>query len=55
MFALEHGYRLVLLPLVVALGLATGWVRHRTRTSTATIPMHVAVDLGLLVAAWTLT
>ncbi|MGH3295065.1 MAG: lysostaphin resistance A-like protein [Trebonia sp.] len=50
-FALEHSYYPVLIPLVLTCGLATGWVRHRTGTTTATIPMHIAVDLGLFFAA----
>jgi hypothetical protein len=51
LFALEHGYYPVLIPLVLACGLALGWVRHRTGTVAATIPMHIAVDLGLFLAA----
>jgi hypothetical protein len=51
LFALEHAYYPILLPLVLACGLATGWVRHRTGTIGATIPMHIAVDLGLFFAA----
>lgn len=51
LFALEHSYYPVLIPLVVAIGLALGWVRHRTHTTTATIPMHIAVDLALFIAA----
>lgn len=54
-FTVEHGYRPILWPLVVALGLAAGWIRHDTGTTTATIPLHIATDLGLLVAAWMLT
>ena len=51
LFALEHSYYPVLIPLVVAVGVALGWVRHRTHTTTATIPMHIAVDLALFIAA----
>jgi membrane protease YdiL (CAAX protease family) len=51
LFALEHAYYPVLLPLVLSLGLAAGWVRHRTGTVGATIPMHIAVDLSLFLAA----
>jgi membrane protease YdiL (CAAX protease family) len=51
LFALEHGYYPVLIPLVVAAGLALGWVRHRTHTTTAGIPMHIALDLALFIAA----
>jgi membrane protease YdiL (CAAX protease family) len=51
LFALEHGYYPVLLPLVLSFGLAAGWVRHRTGTVGATIPMHIAVDLSLFLAA----
>jgi membrane protease YdiL (CAAX protease family) len=36
---------------VLSLGLAAGWVRHRTGTVGATIPMHIAVDLSLFLAA----
>jgi membrane protease YdiL (CAAX protease family) len=50
-FALEHAYYPVLLPLVLSVGLAAGWVRHRTGTVGATIPMHIAVDLSLFLAA----
>jgi membrane protease YdiL (CAAX protease family) len=39
---------------VAALGLAFGWVRHRTHSTTATIPMHIAVDLALFIAAMAL-
>jgi uncharacterized protein len=55
LFVLEHAYYPVLIPLVLACGLATGWVRHRTGTTGATIPMHIAVDLGLFFAAVALT
>ena len=41
----------VLIPLVLAVGLAAGWVRHRTGAVGATIGMHIAVDLGLFLAA----
>jgi uncharacterized protein len=51
LFALEHSYYPVLLPLVLSFGLAAGWVRHRAGTVGATIPMHVAVDLSLFLAA----
>jgi membrane protease YdiL (CAAX protease family) len=51
LFALEHAYYPVLIPLVLACGLATGLVRHRTSGIGATIPMHIAVDLGLFLAA----
>jgi len=50
-FALEHAYYPVLLPLVLTVGLAAGWVRHRAGTVGATIPMHIAVDLSLFLAA----
>jgi membrane protease YdiL (CAAX protease family) len=51
LFGLEHAYYPVLLPLVLTCGLAMGWVRHRTGTIASTIPMHIAVDLGLFCAA----
>jgi membrane protease YdiL (CAAX protease family) len=51
LFALEHGYYPVLLPLVLGYGLAAGWVRHRTHSVGVTIVMHVVVDLGLFLAA----
>jgi len=51
LFGLEHAYYPVLLPLVLAYGLAAGWVRHRTRTVATTIPIHVCVDLALFLAA----
>lgn len=51
LFALEHAYYPVLIPLVLSVGLAAGWVRHRTGTVGATIGMHIAVDLGLFLAA----
>jgi membrane protease YdiL (CAAX protease family) len=51
LFALEHAYYPVLLPLVLSFGLAAGWVRHRTGTVGAAIPMHIAVDLSLFLAA----
>lgn len=55
LFALEHAYYPLLIPLVLTCGLATGWVRHRTGTVGATIPMHIAVDLALFLAAAALT
>lgn len=51
LFALEHAYYPVLIPLVLTCGIAMGWVRHRTGTIATTIPMHIAVDLGLFFAA----
>jgi membrane protease YdiL (CAAX protease family) len=51
LFALEHGYYPVLIPVVAAFGLAAGWVRHRTHSTAATIPMHVAIDLAMFLAA----
>ena len=51
LFACEHAYYPVLLPLVLSFGLAAGWVRQRTGTVGATIPMHIAVDLSLFLAA----
>jgi membrane protease YdiL (CAAX protease family) len=51
LFVAEHAYYPVLIPFVLACGLATGWVRHRTGTTGATIPMHIAVDMGLFFAA----
>lgn len=51
LFALEHAYYPVLIPLVLSFGLAAGWVRHRTGTVGATIGMHIAVDLSLFLAA----
>ena len=54
LFALEHAYYPVLIPLVLTFGLAAGWVRHRTGTIATTIPMHIAVDLGLFFAAMAL-
>lgn len=50
-FALEHAYYPVLLPVVVCAGLATGWVRHRTHTTATTIVMHICLDLALFLAA----
>ena len=54
LFALEHAYYPVLLPLVLGSGAALGWVRHRTHTTAVTIVMHVAVDLTLFffAVAW---
>jgi membrane protease YdiL (CAAX protease family) len=51
LFALEHAYYPVLIPLVLSFGLAAGWVRHRTGTIGATVAMHITVDLGLFLAA----
>ncbi len=51
LFALEHGYYPVLLPLVLSYGLAAGWVRHRTHSVAVTIVMHVAIDLSLFLSA----
>jgi membrane protease YdiL (CAAX protease family) len=50
-FMAEHAYFPVLLPLVACVGLATGWVRHRTHTTVTTIVMHVCIDLALFLAA----
>lgn len=51
LFVLEHGYYPVLIPLVAATGLALGWVRHRARATTMTIPLHITVDLALFLTA----
>ncbi len=51
LFALEHGYYPVLLPLVLSYGLAAGWVRHRTHSTAVTIVMHVVIDVSLFLAA----
>jgi hypothetical protein len=51
LFALEHAYYPILLPLVLSFGLAAGWVRHRTQSIITTIAMHVCIDLALFVAA----
>jgi membrane protease YdiL (CAAX protease family) len=51
LFALEHGYHPILIPLVPAVGLTLGWVRHRTHATTLAIPMRIAVDLALFLAA----
>jgi membrane protease YdiL (CAAX protease family) len=51
LFALEHGYYPVLIPVAAAFGLAAGSVRHRTHSTAATIPMHVAIDLAMFLAA----
>jgi hypothetical protein len=50
-FALEHACYPVLLPLVLGYGLAAGRVRHRAGSVAVTTPMHVLVDLRLLLAA----
>lgn len=55
LFVLEHGYYPVMIPLVAATGLALGWVRHRTHTTTMTIPLHITVDVALFLAAVGLT
>lgn len=51
LFALEHSYYPILLPLVLAFGLAAGWVRHRSHTIVTTIAMHVMVDFAMFLAA----
>jgi membrane protease YdiL (CAAX protease family) len=51
LFALEHAYYPILLPLVIGYGLAAGWVRHRTQSTVATIAMHITVDFALFAAA----
>lgn len=51
LFALEHAYYPVLLPLALGYGLAAGWVRHRTGSIVITIAMHIAVDFALFFAA----
>jgi hypothetical protein len=51
LFAAEHAYYPVLIPLVLSYGLAAGWVRHRTSSTVTTIAMHVTVDLALFLAA----
>jgi hypothetical protein len=51
LFALEHAYYPVLIPLVLIVGLAAGWVRHRTGTIGPTVAMHIVVDLSLFLAA----
>lgn len=51
LFAVEHAYYPILLPLVVCLGLALGWARHRTHSTVTTIAMHVVVDFAFFFAA----
>jgi membrane protease YdiL (CAAX protease family) len=51
LFAVEHGYYPILIPLVLSYGLAAGWVRHRTSSTATTIAMHVTIDLALFLAA----
>ena len=51
LFAVEHGYYPILIPLVLSYGLAAGWVRHRTSSTATTIAMHVTIDLALFFAA----
>jgi len=55
LFALEHAYYPILLPLALSYGLAAGWVRHRTQSTLTTIAMHVTVDFALFAAAATLS
>jgi len=51
LFAAEHAYYPVLIPLVLSYGLAAGWVRHRTSSTVTTIAMHITIDLALFFAA----
>jgi len=51
LFAVEHAYYPVLIPLVLSYGLAAGWVRHRTSSTVTTIAMHITIDLALFFAA----
>jgi membrane protease YdiL (CAAX protease family) len=51
LFAVEHGYYPILIPLVLSYGLAAGWVRYRTSSTATTIAMHVTIDLALFLAA----
>lgn len=51
LFTLEHSYYPILIPLVLADGLASGWLRHHTRTIATTIVLHVCVDLSVFLAA----
>jgi membrane protease YdiL (CAAX protease family) len=51
LFAVEHSYYPVLIPLVLSYGLAAGWIRHRTSSTATTIAMHVTIDLALFLAA----
>jgi hypothetical protein len=51
LFALEHAYYPILVPLVLSFGVGAGWVRHRTHSILPTIAMHVSVDLSLFIAA----
>jgi membrane protease YdiL (CAAX protease family) len=55
LFALEHAYYPILLPLVLSYGLAAGWVRHRTQSTVTTVVMHITVDFALFAAAVTLS
>jgi membrane protease YdiL (CAAX protease family) len=51
LFALEHAYYPILLPLALSYGLAAGWVRHRTHSTVTTIVMHITLDFALFAAA----
>ena len=55
LFAAEHAYYPVLIPLVLSYGLAAGWVRHRTSSTVTTIAMHITIDLALFFAAMALS
>jgi uncharacterized protein len=51
LFAVEHAYYPILIPVVLSYGLAAGWVRHRTSSTATTIAMHITVDFALFFAA----
>jgi membrane protease YdiL (CAAX protease family) len=51
LFTVEHGYYPILIPLVLSYGLAAGWIRHRTASTSTTIAMHVTIDFALFFAA----
>jgi membrane protease YdiL (CAAX protease family) len=54
LFAVEHGYYPVLLPIALLFGLALGWLRARTGSIVPGVAIHVLTDgllLGLALAA----
>jgi membrane protease YdiL (CAAX protease family) len=53
LFAAEHGYYPVLLPLGLLFGLLTGWLRARTRSVLPGMAVHILTDALLLALALT--
>lgn len=51
LFAIEHGYYPILLPVALLFGLTAGWLRHRTGSILPGLVMHILTDAFLFTLA----